>query len=191
MEQLKPIFFANPAAFRAWLRKHHKSESELIVGFYRKDSGKPSITWSEAVDEALCFGWIDGIRRKHSDEAYSNRFTPRRKGSNWSAINIARVAELTKLKRMQPAGLAAFALRTEAKSRVYTYEQKNVAVIEKALEKKFKANKKAWEFFQAQAPYYRRLATGWLNSGKAEETRLRRLDKLMAACEQQRRMIPG
>ena len=188
---MTPTFFPTPAAFRAWLKKHHKKEDELIVGFYRKDSGKPSITWSEAVDEALCFGWIDGIRRKHSDEAYSNRFTPRRKGSNWSAINIARVAELTKLKRMQPAGLAAFALRTEAKSRVYTYEQKNVAVIEKALEKKFKANKKAWEFFQAQAPYYRRLATGWLNSGKAEETRLRRLDKLMAACEQQRRMIPG
>ena len=119
-DSMKPMFFATPAAFRAWLKKHHKTADELIVGFYRKDSGKPSITWQQAVDEALCFGWIDGIRRKHSEIAYSNRFTPRRPRSNWSAINIARVEELTRLKRMQPAGLAAFAKRTEAKSRIYS-----------------------------------------------------------------------
>ena len=111
---MKPTFFATPAAFRAWLKKHHKTADELWVGYYRKDCGKPSITWQESVDEALCFGWIDGIRKKVSDEAYTNRFTPRRAGSNWSAINIAKVEELTKQKRMQAAGVAAFAKRTEA-----------------------------------------------------------------------------
>ena len=119
-DPMKPTFFKTAAEFRAWLQKHHKTKPELIVGFYRKDSGKPSITWQESVDEALCFGWIDGIRRKHSEIAYSNRFTPRRPTSNWSAINIARVAELTRLGRMTAAGLAAFAKRQERKSRIYT-----------------------------------------------------------------------
>ena len=186
---MTPTFFPTPAAFRAWLRKNHKTANELIVGYYRKDSGKPSITWQESVDEALCFGWIDGIRRSLPPDAYSNRFTPRRPGSNWSAINIKRVEELKKLKRMTPAGLAAFAKRTEAKSRVYTYE-KDLTNLDKAVEKTFKANKKAWEFFQSQAPYYRKLMIGWLNMAKAEETRLRRLDKLMVACESGRRMMP-
>jgi uncharacterized protein YdeI (YjbR/CyaY-like superfamily) len=188
VDNMKPTFFATPAAFRAWLKKHHKTAREIIVGFYKKESGKATITWQESVDEALCFGWIDGIRRSHPPDAYSNRFTPRRQGSNWSAINIKRVEELTKLKRMQPAGLAAFAKRTEAKSRVYTYEQRDRFVLDKGLEKKFKANKKAWDFFQDQPPYYRKLMTGWLTMAKAEETRLRRLDKLMAACEKGKRM---
>src|SRR5687767_12647361 len=122
----KPTFFKTPAAFRAWLKKNHDTAEELFVGYYRKSCGKPSITWQESVDEALCFGWIDGVRHKHSENAYSNRFTPRRPGSNWSAINIKRVEELTKLKRMQPAGLEAFAKRTDAKSRVYSYEQQDV-----------------------------------------------------------------
>lgn len=186
---MMPTFFPTPAAFRAWLKKNHKTANELIVGYYRKDSGKPSITWPESVDEALCFGWIDGIRRRHPPDAYSIRFTPRRAGSNWSAINIKRVAALKKLKRMTPAGLAAFAKRTEAKSRVYTYEQKDRFVLDKGLEKTFKANKKAWEFFENQAPYYRKLMTGWLNMAKAEETRLRRLGKLMAACASGKRMM--
>ena len=187
----KPTFFPTAAAFRAWLEKNHKTANELIVGYYKKDCGKPTITWQESVDEALCFGWIDGVRHSHPPDAYSNRFTPRRPGSNWSAINIKRVAALKKLKRMAPAGLAAFAKRTEAKSRVYTYEQRNLATIDdKAVEKKFKANKKAWDYFQGQAPYYRKLMIGWLNMAKAEETRLRRLDKLMAACESGRRMMP-
>lgn len=185
---MKPTFFPTPAAFRAWLKKHHKTADALVVGYYRKDSGKPSITWQESVDEALCFGWIDGVRHSHPPNAYSNRFTPRRPGSNWSAININRVEELTKLKRMQPAGLAAFAKRTEAKSRVYTYEQKGIIPLDKVLERKFKANKKAWDFFQGQAPYYRKVITRWLNSAKAEATRLRRLDKLMASCDSGRRM---
>jgi uncharacterized protein YdeI (YjbR/CyaY-like superfamily) len=127
---MKPTFFANPAAFRVWLKTHHKTEKELIVGFYKKASGKPSLTWPEAVDEALCFVWIDGVRRKHGEDAYTNRFTPRRPDSNWSAINIAKVAELTRQKRMRPGGLAAFAKRTAAKSRVYTYERQGAPAFE-------------------------------------------------------------
>lgn len=127
------------------------------------------------VDEALCFGWIDGIRRKYGEDSYGNRFTPRRSGSNWSTININRVGELIKLKRMQPAGLAAFAKRTEARSGVYTYEQKDVATFDKAIERAFRAKKEAWDFFQSQPPYYRKLMTRWVSSAKAEETRMRRL----------------
>jgi uncharacterized protein YdeI (YjbR/CyaY-like superfamily) len=184
---MTPTFFATPAAFRAWLKKHHAKADELIVGFYRKDSGKPSITWQEAVDEALCFGWIDGIRRKHSEIAYSNRFTPRRPRSNWSAINIGRVEELIRLKRMQPAGLAAFAKRTEAKSRIYSYEQKDEPEFDPPFAKKFKANKKAWQFFCGLAPSYRRLDIRWVHGAKQEATRLRRLDQLIAVCESGRR----
>lgn len=184
---MKPTFFPTAAAFKAWLKKNHKTAGELTVGYYRKDSGKPSITWQESVDEALCFGWIDGVRHSHPPDAYSNRFTPRRPRSNWSAINIKRVAELKKHKRMTPAGLAAFAKRTEAKSRVYTYER-DLINLDKALERKFRTSKQAWEFFQRQPPYYRKLMTGWLNMAKAEETRLRRLDKLMAACESGKRI---
>ena len=185
---MKPVFFATPAAFRAWLKKHHKTAGELWVGYYRKDCGKPSITWQESVDEALCFGWIDGIRKKVSDEAYTNRFTPRRAGSNWSAINIAKVAELKKQRRMRAAGLAAFTKRTGQKSRVYTYEQVSLH-LDKELEQRFKANRKAWSFFENSPPYYRKLMTGWLNGAKQEATRLRRLEKLMAACASGKRIM--
>lgn len=184
---MKPTFFKTPAEFRAWLKKHHKSAGELWVGYYRKDCGKATITWQESVDEALCFGWIDGIRKKISDEAYTNRFTPRRPTSNWSAINIARVAELTKQKRMQPAGVAAFEKRTEKKSRVYHYEQTDIPEFPPEIERKFKKNKKAWEFFLRLPPYYRKGETRWITSAKNEETRMRRLDKVMAACESGRR----
>ena len=184
---MKPRFFKTPAEFRAWLKKNHKTANELVVGYYRKASGKPTITWQESVDEALCFGWIDGIRRRYSEDAYTNRFTPRRKGSNWSAINIARVEALTKQKRMQPAGLDAFARRTEAKSRVYTYEQQDIPSFEPKLEKLFRANKAAWAFFQTLPPYYRKGETRWVNSAKQPETKLRRLDKVIAACASRRR----
>jgi uncharacterized protein YdeI (YjbR/CyaY-like superfamily) len=179
----RPVFFKTAAEFRAWLKKNHATADEIIVGYYKKASGKATLTWQESVDEALCFGWIDGVRRKYGEDSYGNRFTPRRPGSNWSTININRVAELIKSKRMQPAGLAAFARRTEAKSRVYTYEQKDVLPLDTSLEKRFRANRKAWDFFQGQAPYYRKLMTRWLNSAKAEQTRLRRLEKLIASCE--------
>jgi len=184
---MKPTFFETPAAFRAWLKKHHQTAGELIVGFYRKDSGRKSMTWQQAVDEALCFGWIDGIRRKHSDIAYSNRFTPRRPRSNWSAINIARVEELTRQGKMTAAGLAAFQTRSEARSRIYHYEQADVPSFDTALEKIFKANKPAWAFFLTLPPYYRKGETRWVNGAKQAATRRRRLDKLMAACESGRR----
>jgi uncharacterized protein YdeI (YjbR/CyaY-like superfamily) len=184
----KPKFFATPAAFRAWLERHHATAKVLWVGFHKRDTGTASITWPESVDEALCFGWIDGIRKKVSDDSYTNRFTPRRTGSNWSAINIAKIEELTKKKRMQPAGLAAFAKRSEAKSRIYSYEKVSVELAT-PLARKFKANKKAWAFFQIQPPYYRKIMTGWVNGAKQEETRLRRLDKLMKACESGTRFL--
>jgi len=185
---MTPTFFATPARFRAWLRKNHKTAGELIVGFYKKGSGKPSITWPQSVDEALCFGWIDGIRRNCGDDAYSIRFTPRRPTSIWSAINIAKVAELTTQKRMQPAGLAAFAKRTDAKSRIYNYEQNEDAVLGAVFEKRFRAHKQAWAFFQAQPPGYRRQMTRRVMSAKQPETRQRRLDKLIASCESGQRL---
>ena len=185
---VKPMFFATPAAFRAWLEKHHKTADELWVGYYRKGCGKPSITWQESVDEALCFGWIDGIRKKVSGDAYTNRFTPRRAGSNWSAINIAKVESLKKQKRMRAAGLAAYAKRTVQKSRVYTYEQVS-KTLAPDLEKRFRANRPAWTFFEASPPYYRKLMTGWLNGAKQEATRRRRLEKLMAACVSGKRIM--
>jgi uncharacterized protein YdeI (YjbR/CyaY-like superfamily) len=185
---VKPTFFKTPDAFRAWLEKHHKTATELWVGYYRKASGRPTITWQQSVDEALCFGWIDGIRKKIDDNAYTNRFTARRPGSNWSAINIEKVALLTKQKRMRPAGVAAFKQRTAAKSRIYNYEQKEVDVrFEPALERQFKKNKKAWAFFQTLPPYYRRGEIRWVNGAKQADTRQRRLDKVMAACESGRR----
>jgi uncharacterized protein YdeI (YjbR/CyaY-like superfamily) len=175
---MTPHFFESPAAFRKWLAKNHSSASELLVGFYKKDSGKPSITWPESVDQALCFGWIDGVRRRIDDVSYSIRFTPRKKTSTWSAINIARVAELTKLGLMQPAGLRAFEHRREDKSAIYAYENA-VRTLDAADEKKFRANKKAWEFFNAQPPGYRRLCIYWVTSAKKEETRARRLATLI------------
>ena len=185
---MKPTFFETPAKFRAWLQQHHRTADELWVGYWKKHTGRPTITWQESVDEALCFGWIDGIRKKIDDQAYTNRFTPRRAGSNWSAINIAKVELLTKQKRMAAAGVAAFARRSEAKSRIYTYEQKDVITFENAFEKAFKANKAAWAFFLAQPPYYRKLMTRWVSGAKQEETRRRRLDKLIAACKSGRRL---
>jgi len=175
---MEPHFFATPAAFRAWLKKHHASATELLVGFYKRDSGKPSITWPESVDQALCFGWIDGVRKRIDDVSYTIRFTPRKTVSNWSAINIARVAELTKLGLMQPAGLRAFEKRREDKSAIYSYENA-VRTLDPADEKTFRANRKAWEFFSTQPPWYRRVCIHWVTSGKKAETRARRMATLI------------
>jgi uncharacterized protein YdeI (YjbR/CyaY-like superfamily) len=177
---MEPTFFATPEDFRAWLQAHHKKESELLVGFYTKGSGKPSITWPESVDEALCYGWIDGIRRNAGEDAYTIRFTPRKKKSNWSAVNLKRVPELIAMGRMQPAGLKAYEARDEEKSRIYAYENRHKAVFEPAMEERFRANEKAWNFFQAQPPGYRATVTHWVISAKQEATRLRRLDQLIA-----------
>ena len=175
----KPVFFATSADLRAWLEANHQRAEELWVGFYRRDSGRASITWPEAVDEALCFGWIDGIRKRVDEISYMNRLTPRRRTSTWSAVNIARVAELTKQKRMRPAGLAAFAHRDEARSGIYSYEQRKAAAFDAADEKRFRANANAWEFFHAQPAGYRQTATWWVLSAKREETRQKRLATLI------------
>jgi uncharacterized protein YdeI (YjbR/CyaY-like superfamily) len=174
-----PTFFATPADFRRWLEKHHQSERELWVGFHKKGSGKPSITWPESVDEALCFGWIDGIRKTVGDESYTIRFTPRRTGSNWSNVNTRRVAELIRDGRMQPAGHTAFEARDPKKSGIYLFEQKKAAKLNKEAEKQFRSNRKAWRFFESQPPGYRKTAVWWVVSAKREETRARRLETLI------------
>jgi uncharacterized protein YdeI (YjbR/CyaY-like superfamily) len=179
---VEPTFFAAPEEFRAWLEEHHATEPELLVGFYKKGSGRPSITWPESVDEALCFGWIDGVRRSLGDEAYTIRFTPRRQRSVWSNVNIRRAGELIAEGRMRPAGLAAFEARTGERSGVYSFEQKDQekVVLDEAQAREFQAVPGAWEYFQAQAPWYRRTATWWVISAKKEETRAKRLATLIA-----------
>jgi uncharacterized protein YdeI (YjbR/CyaY-like superfamily) len=176
---MKPKFFATPALFRAWLKAHHATHKELLVGFYKKGSRKPSITWPESVDEALCFGWIDGVRRSLGDEAYSIRFTPRRSKSIWSAINVARVRELKKRRRMTPAGLLAFEARTPERTGVYSFERKTAAKLLPREEKNLRANEKAKAFFDSQPPWYRRVVLHWVTSAKRVETRERRLAELI------------
>src|SRR3954470_14916245 len=158
---MQPTFFAKQSDFRNWLQKNHKIETELLVGFYKVGSGKPSMTWSQSVDEALCFGWIDGVRTSIDKESYQIRFTQRKPTSIWSAINIKKVEELTRQGLMQPAGLASFEKRTEQKSRIYTYENEE-AKFTQTFEKQFKANKKAWSYFQSLAPSYKKLSTHWV-----------------------------
>ena len=175
---MKPTFFKTPADFRSWLERHHARADALLVGFYKKESGKPSITWPESVDEALCFGWIDGIRRRIDDIRYSIRFTPRRRGSIWSNVNTKRVAELIKDKRMRPAGVKAFEARDPKKTGIYSFERET-ATLPAEFEKAFRANTKAWKFWEAQPPGYRRLAAYFVTSAKQDETRRRRLDVLI------------
>jgi uncharacterized protein YdeI (YjbR/CyaY-like superfamily) len=177
--RVKPKFFATPDAFRKWLDKHHASSKEQWVGFYKKASGKPSITWPESVDQALCYGWIDGIRKSVDAESYMIRFTPRRPNSIWSAVNIRRAKELTKLGVMKPAGTRMFEARDEAKANRYSFERDNV-VLDKALEKQFRANRKAWDFFQKQPPGYRKIGAWYVMSAKRAETRQKRLQTLIA-----------
>ena len=178
-------FFKSSADFRKWLERHHATAQELWVGYYKKDSGKPSITWPESVDEALCFGWIDGLRKRVDATSYKIRFTPRRPRSIWSAVNIRRAEELIKAGRMQPAGLKAFEARTEDRSRVYSYEQKDEPLDEQYA-RQLRANKQAWKFFQAQPPGYRKMMTRWIVSAKKEETRQKRLAQLIAESAQGR-----
>jgi uncharacterized protein YdeI (YjbR/CyaY-like superfamily) len=172
-------FFATPAAFRRWLEANHASHDELLVGFHKKGSGKRSITWPEAVDEALCFGWIDGVRKSIDEDSYTIRFTPRNERSTWSAVNIAHAAELLEKGRMRPAGIRAFERRSENRSQIYAYEQRDEAVLDRAAEREFRANEAAWTFFQAQPPWYRRTAIYWVMTAKKEDTRRRRLDTLI------------
>lgn len=174
-------FFPTQKDLRKWFKKNHKKEKELFVGYYKVSSGKPSVTWSESVDEALCFGWIDGIRRSIDEESYCIRFTPRKPKSNWSAVNIKKVEELTKLGLMKPEGLKVFGYRKEENSKIYAYENPKVE-FDKSFEKSFKANKKAWEFYQTTTPTYRKITTRWVMSAKQESTRLKRLNELINDC---------
>ncbi|HTP10867.1 MAG TPA: YdeI/OmpD-associated family protein [Anaerolineae bacterium] len=175
---MNPQYFTTPAKFHDWLKKNHAKSTELLMGFYKVNSGKPSLTYQEALDEALCFGWIDGIRKSIDEERYTIRFTPRKPSSNWSNVNIKRVNQLIAEGRMLPAGLAAFEARKAKKSGVYTYENRPQQ-LSAEYEKKFRSNKKAWEYFQVQAAYYQRTAYGWVMTAKKEETRLRRLATLI------------
>jgi uncharacterized protein YdeI (YjbR/CyaY-like superfamily) len=178
---MAPKFFRSPLELRKWFAKNHTTATELLISYYKKGSGKPSVTWPESVDEALCVGWIDGIRRSIDDECYSIRFTPRRPGSVWSAINIKRVAELQAERRMQPEGLAAFEKRKENKSGIYSYEQRPQTLPE-PYASTFKKNKKAWTFFEGLTPSRRKAFTWWVLSAKQEETRQKRLALLIDDC---------
>jgi uncharacterized protein YdeI (YjbR/CyaY-like superfamily) len=182
----KRTFFTIPSEFRQWLEENYDKNQELWVGFYKKGSGKPSITWPEAVDEALCWGWIDGLRKGIDDVSYMIRFTPRKPRSIWSAINIKRVVELTGLGLMQAAGLQAFEGRKEDKSAIYAYEQKDAAKLDEEYEQQFRTNEKAWDFFQSQAHWYRKTAIWWVISAKKEETKLKRLATLIEDSEHER-----
>ena len=174
----KPKYFKSPADFRRWLEQHHRSSKELWVGFHKKSTGRASLTWPESVDEALCFGWIDGLRKTVDDASYAIRFSPRRSGSNWSSVNIGRAQELIRQARMTPAGLKAFEDRDPAKSGQYSFENRPRQLPPRYL-KHLKANEDAWAFFQDQPPWYRKTAAWWIISAKKEGTRLRRLDRLI------------
>lgn len=173
------IFFTSPAKLRAWFDANHETAPELWLGSYKKATGKPSVTWSEAVDEALCVGWIDSIRYSLDGERSAQRFTPRRKGSNWSAVNIAKIKELTTQGRMRPAGIAAYEARTADRSGVYSYEQRHLAKLEPDEEQRFRNEAAAWAWFEKQAPSFRTGAAWWVRSAKRPETRARRLAMLI------------
>jgi uncharacterized protein YdeI (YjbR/CyaY-like superfamily) len=185
---MKPMFFPTPQHLRAWLTRHHRTRTDLLIGFYKVQSGRPSITWPQSVDQALCFGWIDGVRRRLDEVSYTIRFTPRRRGSAWSAINIRRVAVLKRLGLMHPAGLEAYHRRTEENSRTYSYEQRYSARLEQGHQRRLQSNRKAWDFFRAQAPSYQRTAIYWVASAKREETRLKRLVRLIESSARGRRL---
>jgi uncharacterized protein YdeI (YjbR/CyaY-like superfamily) len=176
---MDPTFFPTAAAFRAWLEEHHAEEPELLVGFHKKGSGRPTMSWPESVDQALCFGWIDGVRRSLGEEGYTIRFTPRKPRSTWSAINIRRAQELIDEGLMAPAGRAAFERRSAERSAIYAYEQRRAAKLDSGDEREFRANRAAWAFFEEQAPWYRRTAVHWVTSAKREATRRRRLATLI------------
>jgi len=176
-----PTFFATPSEFRNWFEGHHDEAKELWVEFHKKSSGKLSITWPEAVDQALCFGWIDGIRKGIDDVSYAIRFTPRQPHSTWSTVNIKRAEALSKLGQMRPAGLNALTARRRYKSGIYSYEQRKTASLSKTYAQQFRADKTAWAFFQSQAPWYRRTAIWWVVSAKKEETSRKRLATLIRA----------
>ncbi len=177
--------FRDAAAFRAWLERNHSSKKELVVKLYKVHAKEKGLTYKDALDEALCFGWIDGVRRGGDDESHSIRFTPRAARSTWSAVNIKRVQELEAAGRMHESGRAAFSRRSEGRSGIYAYENRQTE-LSPAYEKRFRARKSAWDFFQTQAPWYRRTSIYWVMSAKKEETRERRLATLIEVSEKRK-----
>ena len=186
---LEPVFFANQAAFRQWLRRHHQTAAEVWVGYYKKAAGHPSVTYHESLDEALCVGWIDGIRKSIDAERFMQRFTPRRRGSNWSLVNVRKVKDLIAAGRMQPAGLAAYEAREAKKTGVYSFENQP-AGFTPALEAVFRKHATAWHFWEAQPPGYRKTMMWYVMSAKRDETRAQRLDRLIVHCAAGQRIIP-
>jgi uncharacterized protein YdeI (YjbR/CyaY-like superfamily) len=178
---VKPRFFRTPPDFRAWFEGHHASAPELLVGFYKRGSGKPSITWPESVDEALAFGWIDGVRKRIDHERYTIRFTPRRRGSIWSVVNTKRVGVLSRTGRMHASGLKVFRERDKKKTRLYAFERE-AATLAPAFVEKLRANPTAWASFEAAPPWYKRTATHWIMSAKQKATRERRLALFVESC---------
>lgn len=183
-----PVFFEDAQAFRAWLAAHAHAERELLVGFHKVGTGKPCMRWSESVDQALCYGWIDGVRKGIDDATYTIRFTPRKPGSIWSAVNIDKVARLRARGLMTAAGEAAFARRLDDRSRVYSHERESPAELDPAALARFQANAAAWTFFEACPPGYRRRMLHVVTSARRPETRAARLGKLIDACAQGRRL---
>jgi uncharacterized protein YdeI (YjbR/CyaY-like superfamily) len=179
--RVAPTFFASAAEFRQWLERQHAAAREILLGFHRKSAGRPGLSYAEALEEALCFGWIDGVRKNRDATSYTIRFTPRKAGSIWSNVNVAHVARLTELGRMRPAGLAAFAARSAAKTGVYSFEAKQPKAFSPAFAKRFRADAAAWAAFCRQPAWYRRKATWWVMSAKQSATRERRLERLIAA----------
>jgi uncharacterized protein YdeI (YjbR/CyaY-like superfamily) len=174
-------FFRSVADFRRWLAARHARESELLVGFHKKDSGRGGLTYPQALDEALCFGWIDGLRRSLGKDGYTIRFTPRKRGSIWSQVNLRHMERLLAAGRVKPPGRAAYEGRDEARTRRYSFEQ-DAFDFGPAEAKRFRANRKGWAFFQALRPSYRKALTWWVISAKKDDTRRRRLDALIASC---------
>jgi uncharacterized protein YdeI (YjbR/CyaY-like superfamily) len=183
-----PRFFETGSEFRAWLEANASTATELLIGYHKVGTGRPSMSWSESVDEALCFGWIDGVRKRIDHHTYSIRFTPRKPTSIWSAVNIAKFEQLREQGRMTPAGAKAFANRTEAKSVVYSYEQKTAAELSGVELRAFKRNKAAWRFFDATPPSYKKVILHWVNTAKRTETRASRFTKLVEACAAAQRL---
>ncbi|MEI7661963.1 MAG: YdeI/OmpD-associated family protein [Bacteroidota bacterium] len=189
MSEDQPTFFPTQIDFRSWLEENHNRATELFVGYYKKGSGRQNMTWSQSVDQALCFGWIDGVRKSIDNESYFIRFTPRKPKSIWSAVNIKKIEVLTNQGLMRPAGLAAFRLRTEDKSRIYTYENGRIRLSEK-FEVVFRSNPTAWLYFQSMPVSYQQPAIKWVMSAKQEATSFRRLDELMKDSEAGRKIKP-
>ncbi len=181
---MTPTFFSTQQEFRKWLENNYQTATELSVGFYKVNASKPSMSWSQSVDQALCFGWIDGVRKSIDAESYKIRFTPRKKTSIWSAVNINKVEQLIAQKLMQPAGLEIYNLRSEENAIGYSTASKS-SKLSSAYEKTFKANNKAWDYFKTLAPSYKKSSVHWVMSGKQESTQLKRLNELIADSEQE------